>query len=785
MALPEIEVVDELVRPDLLRSPLHHDPALVHHRHPLGDGQSHVHVMLDDHQGNIRVELDEELGEKDALTARETGGGLVQHHELRVARPRHRHLELALLAVRQRADKRAQLARQTDSLGQLARTGTHRAVPAGKAYRPEVVAADTQHGEVEIVLDAQAEEETRGLIRPGEPHVRPLPGRLPRHVAAEELNRSRCRWELAGHEIEEGRLPRTVRPEDRTPLARKDVEVHAADGLYAPEAPADPPQAEDRLGAFRCRCCYGHGSSGAMGLAAPTLLGPRGRSARLARRMGPVRRRRLWAEGPSERLVDLRDRLDRLHVRHSVAGVVLDDLLQEVVHDRLAVLIELDRPERGVELQVRQRVVERRVTVGEITLDLLERLGDRFHRRVVAVREHTRGRALEVGIGGVEPAGVVEVRRLLGVAGRHAGSYHTDDLVSELLQDYRVGHEDAAHDLVREIAAELLVLLHEGDRSGSADAHEEAVHVFRDLRDEGGVVLLTERRPEPLRDVAANRAELRHETGDLRVREVVVVADRDDVAPTQRVVGVIAEPRRPLRAVVVEAEEVRRAHLERGVLRTRDPVHEGDSGLFLRVVGYGDALTPRERAHEDVNLLLLDEPPGLLDRLVGRRVGSSVHELDRMAGDDGVLDALRRIPADRSGASVDERQHRSAPRLTLERGERAFVVREDADLDRLSGGLAARRRSTRLAGPFFVAAAARGDRGQREYEGGEQDPEPAGPTLSGFPHRSSSFRILEVSRTVAGRACRGMVDARGFLLRTRGRWAYRWQGGVPGSAAGG
>jgi hypothetical protein len=53
--------------------------------------------------------------------------------------------------------------------------------------------------------------------------------------------------------------------------------------------------------------------------------------------------------------------------------------------------------------------------------------------------------------------------------------------------------------------------------------------------------------------------------------------------------------------------------------------------------------------------------------------------------------------------------------------------------------LAARRSATCLAGPFVVTAAARGDCGKRDHEGGEQDPEPAGPALSGFSHRSSSF----------------------------------------------
>ena len=52
-------------------------------------------------------------------------------------------------------------------------------------------------------------------------------------------------------------LPAPFGPEDGAPLAVRDVEVDVAHGVEAAEAPADPPQAEDRLGVFGC-CCFGH-----------------------------------------------------------------------------------------------------------------------------------------------------------------------------------------------------------------------------------------------------------------------------------------------------------------------------------------------------------------------------------------------------------------------------------------------------------------------------------------------------------------------------------------------
>jgi hypothetical protein len=41
------------------------------------------------------------------------------------------------------------------------------------------------------------------------------------------------------------------------------------------------------------------------------------------------------------------------------------------------------------------------------------------------------------------------------------------------------------------------------------------------------------------------------------------------------------------------------------------------SGMLLGVVGHGDALVTRQRADEDVRVLLLHQAARLLDRLVG------------------------------------------------------------------------------------------------------------------------------------------------------------------------
>ena len=51
-------------------------------------------------------------------------------------------------------------------------------------------------------------------------------------------------------------FPAPFGPEDRSPLAVGDVEIDVADGDETPEAPADPPQAEGRLGVFEGLCYF-------------------------------------------------------------------------------------------------------------------------------------------------------------------------------------------------------------------------------------------------------------------------------------------------------------------------------------------------------------------------------------------------------------------------------------------------------------------------------------------------------------------------------------------------
>ncbi len=98
----------------------------------------------------------------------------------------------------------------------------------------------------------------RLLVRAREAELRAVAGGPLRDVLAEELDRARRRRDVAADDVEERRLPGAVRAEDRAPLAVDDVEVDVVHGEKPAEPPADPPQAEGRLGVFDGRCCFGH-----------------------------------------------------------------------------------------------------------------------------------------------------------------------------------------------------------------------------------------------------------------------------------------------------------------------------------------------------------------------------------------------------------------------------------------------------------------------------------------------------------------------------------------------
>ena len=159
----------ELVGADLLRRPLDDHASVVHHRHPLGDAKRDVHVVLDQDQRDLAVEREQQVRQQRSLASREAGRGLVEHQDLRVGRERHRERDLAVLAVRERADELVELVGDCDATRGRARPLAELLVPLGDDDGPQAAARDAEHGEIDVVLDAEPGKEPRLLVGTREP----------------------------------------------------------------------------------------------------------------------------------------------------------------------------------------------------------------------------------------------------------------------------------------------------------------------------------------------------------------------------------------------------------------------------------------------------------------------------------------------------------------------------------------------------------------------------------------------------------------------------------------
>src|SRR3954449_1146725 len=693
-AAPEVELVDEVVGADLVGGSFHDLAPVVHHRDALGHPQGDVHVVLDEDQRDALVELEQQVGQRDALAAREARRRLVEEHQLGLRGAGHADLELALLAVGDRSHEARDLALEAHQARQLAGALAHLAVERLPARQAQVPAARAEHGEVEVVLDAEAEEEAGLLVRAAHPQPGASWGGDVPDVLTEELDRARRLGYVARDDVEQRRLARPVGAEDGAPLAGRDVEIDVAHGIEAAEPPADPPQAEDRagmLGGDALHCWLAPDD-----LHRRCLAEPREALLLTAGEVAPRSRSRA-AERAAERLVDVGDARHRLDRQLAVLHVQLLVVDRE---DGLAVLVELDRAVRRRQLRLGQRVLELRLVL-DVALDRLEALDEAPGVQVVAVRERARrgrGRIL-AGRDDLEPLaddvrGVVLGRRGVEVAGRtRAADVGPRHARAELLELTGGAPEQVADELLGlDRTLGLLVGLQERDEARAADSHEGAVHVGRHLLGVGRVVGRVQRREDPLGDLTAGRAELGDEARRRRPGEAVVVRDDRGLLPPQLVVRDVTQPGVPLGAVPVEAEEVRRLHLERRVLRARGAVDERLVRVLLGVVGDRDRLVARQRADHHVGVELLHEPPHLLDGGV-RRIVAAAHadELERVVADRAAREAVPGLVGvlGLGPGELRERRDRTGHVLVVEGAEGALALGHDRDLDRRARAAAA------------------------------------------------------------------------------------------------
>ena len=112
---------------------------------------------------------EQQIRQQRSLASREAGRRLVEHQDLRVGRERHRERDLAVLAVRERADELVELVGDCDATRGRARPLAELLVPLGDDDGPQAAARDAEHGEIDVVLDAETGKEPRLLVGAREP----------------------------------------------------------------------------------------------------------------------------------------------------------------------------------------------------------------------------------------------------------------------------------------------------------------------------------------------------------------------------------------------------------------------------------------------------------------------------------------------------------------------------------------------------------------------------------------------------------------------------------------
>ena len=101
-------------------------------------------------------------------------------------------------------------------------------------------------GEQHVLDHGQVREELRDLKRAGDAARRALVGRQPRDVRAEQLDAPSLARQLPADHVEQRRLARTVRPDERATLARLDDQADVVYRLEAAEMPGDVLERERR-----------------------------------------------------------------------------------------------------------------------------------------------------------------------------------------------------------------------------------------------------------------------------------------------------------------------------------------------------------------------------------------------------------------------------------------------------------------------------------------------------------------------------------------------------------
>ena len=198
--------------------------ALVQHRHARGEAAHEVHVVLDHQHNALRRDALQELAGRGALVLAHAGDGFVEQQHPRVLHEQHRDLQPLLLAVRQDAGRRGELAGESCLLERL----HDRRVDATPGPQQRGRGAVASGGDVEVLQHRELVEDARGLERAADPESDDLVHRPAEQLLLAEPRRPGGLGEPRDG-VDAGRLAGAVRADEEPDLAEVRVEGDAVD----------------------------------------------------------------------------------------------------------------------------------------------------------------------------------------------------------------------------------------------------------------------------------------------------------------------------------------------------------------------------------------------------------------------------------------------------------------------------------------------------------------------------------------------------------------------------
>ena len=233
--LAEIYLAHPLVAGDLVRRAFYQHRTADKHRNLFGELEDQVHVVLDEDDRDVSRKRGDDREQLGTFRGRNTRGGLVEQQHFRPGRERQRDFQQTLLAIGKIACLDAGIALETQSGEDLPRLVDLRYCRRRRAPpdRPGTGALAARHRN--RFQHGQSGKQRIDLKSARHATLDALVLREAAHSFLVEEHVTRGRREHARQQVDQGRLARAVRTDNRVPGAGIEREGDVGIGLECPE----------------------------------------------------------------------------------------------------------------------------------------------------------------------------------------------------------------------------------------------------------------------------------------------------------------------------------------------------------------------------------------------------------------------------------------------------------------------------------------------------------------------------------------------------------------------